>query len=146
MADPKAFCLLPNYKQGIAQRAFVEGCEVYLQTGEYKDGSIGELLLDVPREAPDKRVMVHNFAKSVSIGLQYGVPLTVFIEAWKYKSYGPVDAEKGSGRIQLTTSLLDYVFRELERVYLNQGQSVSEKIDKNEKEKEREPEKLRYAS
>jgi ribonucleoside-diphosphate reductase alpha chain len=104
---------LPDRRKGYIQKAAVGGHKVYLHTGEYDDGQIGELFLDMHKEGAAFRSLMNNFAIAVSIGLQYGVPLDEFVDAFVYTRFEPAGEVTGNDSIKSATSILDYVFREL---------------------------------
>ena len=104
---------LPDRRKGYIQKAAVGGHKVYLHTGEYEDGEIGEIFIDMHKEGAAFRSVMNNFAISVSIGLQYGVPLEEFVDAFVYTRFEPSGAVTGNDSIRSATSILDYVFREL---------------------------------
>lgn len=110
---------LPDRRKGYIQKAAVGGHKVYLHTGEYEDGEIGEIFIDMHKEGAAFRSLMNNFAISVSIGLQYGVPLDEFVDAFVYTRFEPSGAVTGNDSIRSATSILDYVFRELGVSYLD---------------------------
>ena len=110
---------LPDRRKGYIQKAAVGGHKVYLHTGEYEDGEIGEIFIDMHKEGAAFRSVMNNFAISVSIGLQYGVPLEEFVDAFVYTRFEPSGAVTGNDSIRSATSILDYVFRELAVSYLD---------------------------
>jgi len=112
---------LPDRRKGYIQKAAVGGHKVYLHTGEYEDGDIGEIFIDMHKEGAAFRSVMNNFAISVSIGLQYGVPLDEFVDAFVYTRFEPSGPVTGNDSIRSATSILDYVFRELAVSY--QGRS-----------------------
>jgi ribonucleoside-diphosphate reductase alpha chain len=109
---------LPNRRKGYTQKANVGGHKVYLRTGEYEDGRIGEIFIDMHKEGAAFRSLMNNFAIAVSIGLQYGVPLEEFVEAFTFTRFEPNGVVQGNDTIKNATSILDYVFRELAISYL----------------------------
>jgi ribonucleoside-diphosphate reductase alpha chain len=109
---------LPNRRKGYTQKANVGGHKVYLRTGEYEDGRIGEIFIDMHKEGAAFRSLINNFAIAVSIGLQYGVPLEEFVEAFTFTRFEPNGVVQGNDTIKNATSILDYVFRELAISYL----------------------------
>lgn len=109
---------LPERRKGYTQKALVGGQKVYLRTGEYADGRLGEIFIDLHKEAAGFRAMMNNFAIAISIGLQHGVPLEDFVEAFAFSAFEPAGEVKGSAAITSASSLLDYVFRELAVSYL----------------------------
>ncbi len=109
---------LPNRRKGYTQKAIVGGHKVYLRTGEYEDGRLGELFIDMHKEGAAFRSLMNNFAIAVSIGLQYGVPLEEFVEAFTFTRFEPNGPVQGNDSIKNATSILDYIFRELAVSYL----------------------------
>jgi len=110
--------ILPDRRKGYTQKASIGGHKIYLRTGEYADGRLGEIFLDMHKEGAPFRSMVNNFAIAVSIGLQYGVPLEDFVEAFTFTRFEPAGSVEGNVAITRATSILDYVFRELAISYL----------------------------
>jgi ribonucleoside-diphosphate reductase alpha chain len=110
---------LPERRKGYTQKAIVGGHKVYLRTGEYKDGSLGEIFIDMHKEGAGFRAMMNNFAIAVSVGLQYGVPLEEFVEAFTFTKFEPAGMVQGNDSIKNATSILDYIFRELAVSYLD---------------------------
>ena len=110
---------LPDRRKGYIQKAAVGGHKVYLHTGEYDDGSLGEIFLDMHKEGAAFRSLMNNFAIAISIGLQYGVPLEEFVEAFVYTRFEPAGPVTGNDTIRSATSILDYIFRELAVSYLD---------------------------
>jgi ribonucleoside-diphosphate reductase alpha chain len=110
---------LPDRRKGYIQKATVGGHKVYLHTGEYDDGELGEIFLDMHKEGAAFRSLMNNFAISISIGLQYGVPLEEFVEAFVYTRFEPAGPVSGNDSIKSATSILDYIFRELAVSYLD---------------------------
>ena len=110
---------MPDRRKGYTQKAIVGGHKIYLRTGEYEDGTIGEIFLDMHKEGASFRSMMNNFAIAISIGLQYGVPLEEFVEAYTFTKFDPSGPVQGNDAIKMATSVLDYVFRELAISYLN---------------------------
>ena len=109
---------LPHRRKGYTQKAIVGGHKVYLRTGEYEDGLLGEIFIDMHKEGAAFRSLMNNFAIAVSIGLQYGVPLEEFVEAFTFTRFEPAGIVQGNDTIKNATSLLDYIFRELAVSYL----------------------------
>ncbi|MEP3246070.1 MAG: vitamin B12-dependent ribonucleotide reductase [Sneathiella sp.] len=112
---------LPTRRKGYTQKAVVGGHKVYLRTGEYDDGSIGELFIDMHKEGAAFRSLMNNFAIAISIGLQYGVPLEEFVEAYTFTRFEPSGIVEGNDAIKMSTSILDYLFRELAISYLGRN-------------------------
>jgi ribonucleoside-diphosphate reductase alpha chain len=110
---------LPDRRKGYIQKAAVGGHKVYLHTGEYDDGSLGEIFLDMHKEGAAFRSLMNNFAIAISIGLQYGVPLDEFVDAFVYTRFEPAGPVTGNDSIASATSILDYIFRELAVSYLD---------------------------
>ena len=110
---------LPERRKGYTQKAIVGGHKVYLRTGEYKDGTLGEIFIDMHKEGAGFRAMMNNFAIAVSVGLQYGVPLEEFVEAFTFTRFEPAGMVQGNETIKNATSILDYIFRELAVSYLD---------------------------
>jgi ribonucleoside-diphosphate reductase alpha chain len=109
---------LPDRRKGYIQKAAVGGHKVYLHTGEYEDGELGELFIDMHKEGAAFRSLMNNFAIAVSLGLQHGVPLHEFVDAFVYTKFEPAGPVTGNDSIKSATSILDYVFRELGVSYL----------------------------
>ena len=109
---------LPDRRKGYIQKATVGGHKVYLHTGEYEDGELGEIFIDMHKEGAAFRSLMNNFAIAISIGLQYGVPLEEFVDAFVFTRFEPAGAVTGNDSIRSATSILDYVFRELGVSYL----------------------------
>jgi ribonucleoside-diphosphate reductase alpha chain len=112
---------LPERRKGYTQKAIVGGHKVYLRTGEYKDGTLGEIFIDMHKEGAGFRAMMNNFAIAVSVGLQYGVPLEEFVEAFTFTKFEPAGMVQGNEAIKQATSILDYIFRELAVSYLDRS-------------------------
>ncbi|MFQ5984128.1 MAG: vitamin B12-dependent ribonucleotide reductase [Alphaproteobacteria bacterium] len=112
---------LPQRRRGYTQKAIVGGHKVYLRTGEYEDGSLGEIFVDMHKEGAAFRSLMNNFAIAISIGLQYGVPLEEFVEAFTFTRFEPSGAVEGNDTIKMATSILDYIFREVAISYLGRG-------------------------
>jgi ribonucleoside-diphosphate reductase alpha chain len=110
--------LLPARRRGYTQKARVAGHKVYLRTGEYDDGALGEIFIDMHREGAAFRSLMNCFAIAVSLGLQYGVPLEEFVEAFTFTRFEPNGPVQGHENIKMATSVIDYVFRELAMTYL----------------------------
>ena len=110
---------MPERRKGYTQKAVVGGHKVYLRTGEYSDGSLGEIFIDMHKEGAGFRAMMNNFAIAVSVGLQYGVPLEEFVDAFTFTKFEPSGMVQGNDSIKNATSILDYIFRELAVSYLD---------------------------
>ena len=109
---------LPDRRKGYTQKAVVGGHKVYLRTGEYADGRLGEIFIDMHKEGAAFRSLMNNFAIAVSVGLQYGVPLEEFVDAFTFTRFEPAGPVRGNEAIKNATSILDYLFRELAVSYL----------------------------
>jgi ribonucleoside-diphosphate reductase alpha chain len=109
---------LPGRRKGYTQKAIVGGHKVYLRTGEYDDGRLGEIFIDMHKEGAAFRAMMNNFAIAISLGLQYGVPLEEYVEAFTFTRFEPAGMVSGNEAIKNATSILDYIFRELAISYL----------------------------
>jgi ribonucleoside-diphosphate reductase alpha chain len=109
---------LPQRRKGYTQKAKIGGHKVYLRTGEYEDGKLGEIFIDMHKEGAAFRSLMNNFAISVSMGLQYGVPLEEYVEAFTFTRFEPAGMVTGNDAIKMTTSITDYIFRELAISYL----------------------------
>jgi ribonucleoside-diphosphate reductase alpha chain len=112
---------LPDRRKGYTQKAIVGGHKVYLRTGEYDDGKLGEIFIDMHKEGAAFRAMMNNFAIAVSVGLQYGVPLEEYVEAFTFTRFEPAGLVQGNDTIKNATSILDYIFRELAVSYLDRA-------------------------
>jgi ribonucleoside-diphosphate reductase alpha chain len=112
---------LPDRRKGYIQKATIGGHKLYLHTGEYDDGELGEIFIDMHKEGAAFRSLMNNFAIAISIGLQYGVPLEEFVEAFVFTRFEPAGPVTGNDSIRSATSILDYVFRELGVSYLGRS-------------------------
>ena len=112
---------LPQRRKGYTQKAIVGGHKVYLRTGEYEDGTLAEVFIDMHKEGSAFRSLMNNFAIAISIGMQYGVPLEEFVEAFTFTRFEPAGVVEGNDAIKMATSLLDYIFRELAVSYLGRN-------------------------
>ena len=112
---------LPDRRKGYIQKAIVGGHKVYLHTGEFDDGELGEVFLDMHKEGAAFRSLMNNFAIAVSLGLQYGVPLEEFVDAYVFTRFEPAGPVQGNDQIKHATSILDYIFRELAISYLGRN-------------------------
>tara|TARA_Y100000590_G_scaffold346912_1_gene397357 strand:+ start:80 stop:913 length:834 start_codon:yes stop_codon:yes gene_type:complete len=110
---------MPDRRKGYIQKATIGDHKVYLHTGEYEDGKIGEIFIDTSKEGELVKALMNNFAIAISLGLQYGVPLDEFINAYVGTKFEPSGKVYGNDRILSATSILDYIFRELAISYLN---------------------------
>ncbi len=118
---------LPDRRKGYIQKSVVGGHKVYLHTGEYDDGELGEIFIDLHKEGAAFRSLMNNFAISISIGLQYGVPLEEYVDAFLFTRFEPSGEVRGNDTIRHATSILDYIFRELAVSYL--GRSDLAQVD-----------------
>jgi ribonucleoside-diphosphate reductase alpha chain len=109
---------MPDRRKGYTQKAVVGGHKVYLRTGEYDDGRLGEIFIDMHKEGAALRSFINNFAIAVSLGLQYGVPLEEYVDAFTFTRFEPAGPVQGNDSIKYATSILDYVFRELAVSYM----------------------------
>jgi ribonucleoside-diphosphate reductase alpha chain len=109
---------MPQRRKGYTQKAVVGGHKVYIRAGEYADGTLGEIFIDMHKEGAAFRSLMNCFAISVSLGLQYGVPLEEYIDAFVFSRFEPSGPVIGNERIKLATSIIDYIFRELAITYL----------------------------
>ncbi len=110
---------MPERRKGYTQKAIVGGHKVYLRTGEYSNGALGEIFIDMHKEGAGFRAMMNNFAIAISVGLQYGVPLEEFVDAFTFTKFEPAGMVQGNDSIKNATSILDYIFRELAVSYLD---------------------------
>jgi len=132
---------MPDRRKGYIQKASVGDHKVYLHTGEYEDGKIGEIFIDTSKEGELVKALMNNFAIAISLGLQYGVPLDEFVNAYVDTKFEPSGKVYGNDRILSATSILDYIFRELAISYLNREDlahtpsiGVSDKSEENMEE------------
>ncbi len=109
---------LPHRRAGYTQKAMVGGHKVYLRTGEYEDGQLGEIFIDMHKEGAAFRSLMNAFAIAVSLGLQHGVPLEEFVEAFTFFKFEPNGMVSGNAHLKMSTSVIDYIFRELAVTYL----------------------------
>ena len=112
---------MPDRRKGYIQKATIGDHKVYLHTGEYEDGKIGEIFIDTSKEGELVKALMNNFAIAISLGLQYGVPLDEFVNAYVGTKFEPSGKVHGNDRILSASSILDYIFRELAISYLKQG-------------------------
>ncbi len=110
---------MPDRRKGYIQKATIGNHKVYLHTGEYEDGKIGEIFIDTSKEGELVKALMNNFAIAISLGLQYGVPLDEFVNAYVGTKFEPSGKVNGNDRILSASSILDYIFRELAISYLN---------------------------
>jgi ribonucleoside-diphosphate reductase alpha chain len=123
---------LPDRRKGYIQKATVGGHKVYLHTGEFDDGELGEIFIDMHKEGAAFRSLMNNFAIAISIALQYGVPLEEFVDAFVYTRFEPAGEVDGNDSIQHATSILDYLFRELGVSYLDRedlAETTAQQLD-----------------
>ena len=120
---------LPDRRKGYIQKAAVGGHKVYIHTGEYDDGELGEIFIDMHKEGAAFRSLMNNFAIAISIGLQYGVPLDEFVDAFVFTRFEPAGRVTGNDSIGSATSILDYIFRELGVSYLDRNELANADAD-----------------
>jgi ribonucleoside-diphosphate reductase alpha chain len=118
---------LPNRRTGYTQKAKIGGHSLFLRTGNYMDGSLGEIFLDMHKEGAAFRSLLNSFAIAVSLGLQYGVPLEEYVEAFTFSKFDPNGIVQGHSNIKMTTSVLDFIFRDLALTYLKRTDLVQVK-------------------
>jgi len=118
---------MPGRRRGYTQKARIGGHKIYLRTGEFEDGSLGEIFIDMHREGAAFRSLMNCFAIAVSLGLQYGVPLEEFVEAFVFTRFEPNGSVQGHDNIKMSTSIVDYIFRELALSYLGRTDLVQVK-------------------
>jgi len=128
---------MPDRRKGYIQKAQIGNHKVYLHTGEYNDGKIGEIFIDTNKEGELVKAMMNNFAIAISLGLQYGVPLDEYVDAFIDTKFEPSGNVNGNDRILSATSILDYVFRELAISYLGREElahtpSIASTVDVND--------------
>ena len=109
---------LPDRRAGYTQKARIGNHKIYLRTGEYEDGTLGEIFIDMHKEGAAFRSMTNCFAIAISLGLQHGVPLEEFVDAFLFTRFEPNGMVQGNPHIKMTTSIIDYIFRELAITYL----------------------------
>jgi ribonucleoside-diphosphate reductase alpha chain len=129
---------LPDRRTGYTQKAKINGNTVYIRTGEYENGQIGEIFIDMHKEGAAFRSLLNNFAIAISLGLQHGVPLEEFVDAFVFTRFEPSGVVTGNERIKMATSVIDYIFRELAVTYLGRGDLAhvdEEEIQKKSKSK-----------
>ncbi|MBN8689526.1 MAG: vitamin B12-dependent ribonucleotide reductase [Armatimonadetes bacterium] len=119
--------MMPTRRKGYTQKARIGGHKVYVRTGEYNDGTLGEIFIDMHREGAAYRSLMNCFAIAVSLGLQYGVPLEEFVEAFVFTRFEPNGPVTGHDNIKMSTSVIDYIFRELAFSYLGRNDLVQVK-------------------
>ncbi len=118
---------LPNRRKGYTQKAKIGGHSLFLRTGEYADGTLGEIFLDMHKEGAAFRSLLNSFAIAISLGLQYGVPLEEYVEAFTFTRFEPNGIVRGHDNIKMSTSVLDFIFRDLALTYLNRKDLVQVK-------------------
>jgi len=123
---------LPDRRKGYIQKATVGGHKVYLHTGEFEDGELGEIFIDMHKEGASFRSLMNNFAIAISIGLQYGVPLEEFVDAYLFTRFEPAGDVDGNDSITHATSILDYLFRELAVSYLGRDDLAQTEADQRD--------------
>src|SRR5829696_1953580 len=116
---------LPGRRNGYTQKAIVGGHKLYLRTGEYEDGTVGEIFLDMHKEGAAFRSLMNCFAIAISLGLQHGVPLEEFVDAFVFTRFEPAGPVTGNDQVKSATSILDYIFRELGISYLGREDLAS---------------------
>ena len=127
---------MPDRRKGYIQKVSIGDHKIYLHTGEYDDGKVGEIFIDMNKEGELARSLMNNFAIAISLGLQYGVPLDEFVDAFIETKFEPSGEIKGNDRILNASSILDYIFRELAISYLNREDLAhTPSINKPENEK-----------
>ena len=109
---------MPDRRKGYIQKVTIGSHKIYLHTGEYDDGKVGEIFIDMNKEGELVKALMNNFAIAISLGLQYGVPLDEFVDAFIETTFEPSGEIKGNDRILNASSILDYIFRELAISYL----------------------------
>src|SRR5205085_3564700 len=112
---------LPDRRAGYTQKARIGNHKIYLRTGEYEDGTLGEIFIDMHKEGAAFRSMTNCFAIAISLGLQHGVPLEEFLDAFVFTRFEPNGIVVGNPHIKMTTSIIDYIFRELAITYLDRA-------------------------
>ena len=145
---------LPHRRRGYTQKAVVGGHKVYLRTGEYEDGRLGEIFIDMHKEGAAFRSLMNNFAIAVSVGLQYGVPLEAFANSFLFQRFEPSGVVTGNDAVKMASSVIDYVFRELAISYLdrhdlahvNRDDLLPDSVGKGEADHELLPEQIAKAA
>jgi ribonucleoside-diphosphate reductase alpha chain len=127
---------MPDRRKGYIQKASIGEHKIYLHTGEYDDGKIGEIFIDTNKEGELVKALMNNFAIAISLGLQYGVPLEEYVDAFIGTKFEPSGKVHGNDRILSATSILDYVFRELAISYLGKEEMAHTPSIANKKEVE----------
>jgi ribonucleoside-diphosphate reductase alpha chain len=129
VARPSQRERLPNRRDGYTQKARVGGQKIYLRTGDYADGRLGEIFIDMHKEGATFRSLMNNFAIAVSLGLQHGVPLEEFVDALTGTRFEPAGQVEGNEKIKRATSILDYIFRDLAISYLGRDDLATDQVD-----------------
>jgi ribonucleoside-diphosphate reductase alpha chain len=112
---------LPNRRAGYTQKAKIGGHSIFIRTGEYEDGSLGEIFLDMHKEGAAFRSLLNSFAIAVSLGLQYGVPLEEYVDAFTFSRFEPNGMVQGHDYVKMATSVIDFIFRDLAISYLKRA-------------------------
>jgi ribonucleoside-diphosphate reductase alpha chain len=112
---------LPNRRAGYTQKAKIGGHSIFIRTGEYDNGKLGEIFLDMHKEGAAFRSLLNSFAIAVSLGLQYGVPLEEYVDAFTFSRFEPNGTVQGHDYVKMATSVIDYIFRDLAISYLKRG-------------------------
>ena len=134
---------MPDRRKGYIQKATIGNHKVYLHTGEYEDGKIGEIFIDTSKEGELVKALMNNFAIAISLGLQYGVPLDEYVSAYVGTKFEPSGKVYGNDRILSATSILDYIFRELAISYLNREDLAhTPSIGNTEKQNDENPDEI----
>ncbi len=131
---------LPNRRSGYTQKAKIGGHSVFLRTGEYEDGNLGEIFLDMHKEGAAFRSILNSFAITVSLGLQYGVPLEEYVDAFTFTRFEPNGLVQGHDYVKMSTSVLDYIFRDLAIAYMSRhdlGQVKPEDLETTSTQRQR---------
>jgi ribonucleoside-diphosphate reductase alpha chain len=115
---------MPYKRRGFTQKASIDGQTVFVRTGEYEDGTLGEIFVDMHKEGATFRSLMNCFAIAVSVGLQYGVPLEEYVEKFTFTRFEPAGMVMGHANIKSSTSIIDYIFRMLGYEYLNRTDLV----------------------
>jgi len=131
---------LPSRRAGFTQKVTISGHKIYLRTGEYTDGTLGEIFIDMHKEGAAFRSLMNNFAIAISIGLQHGVPLDEFVDAFTFTKFEPNGPVQGHDNIKMASSILDYIFRELAVSYLGRFELAHVQPDMAMDSLEHEPE------
>src|SRR3982750_35573 len=120
---------MPDRRGGYTQKAIIGGHKLYLRTGDYADGTLGEIFLDMHKEGAAFRSLMNCFAIAISLGLQHGVPLEEFVDAFVFTRFEPNGMVNGNPRIKMSTSIIDYIFRELAITYLDRQDLAQVQLD-----------------